>query len=74
MLVFRSALQGLGRKSAPIFCSVMETAMSVFAAFVLIPLLGFLGVCLVNPLSWLASGIPLYIAFALIKSKIVKPL
>ena len=63
MLVFRSALQGLGRKSAPVLCSVMETAMSVLAAFVLIPRFGFTGVCLVNPLSWLASGIPLYIAF-----------
>jgi hypothetical protein len=45
----------------------METAMSILAAFVLIPRLGFTGVCLVNPLSWLASGIPLYIAFGIKK-------
>jgi O-antigen/teichoic acid export membrane protein len=51
-------------RRAPIICGVMETAMSILAAFVLIPRLGFTGVCLVNPLSWLASGIPLYIAFA----------
>ena len=70
MLVFRSALQGLGKKSAPIICSIMETVMSIFAAFVLIPLLGFLGVCLVNPLSWLASGIPLYIAFGVLRKKL----
>ncbi|MCL2243807.1 MAG: MATE family efflux transporter [Treponema sp.] len=70
MLVFRSVLQGLGKKSAPIICSVMETAMSILAAFVLIPLLGFLGVCLVNPLSWLASGIPLYIAFGVLRKKL----
>jgi len=63
MLVFRSTLQGLGMRRAPILCSVMETAMSILAAFVLIPRIGFTGVCLVNPLSWLASGIPLYIAF-----------
>jgi hypothetical protein len=25
--------------------------------------MGFTGVCLANPLSWFASGIPLYIAF-----------
>jgi putative MATE family efflux protein len=72
MLVFRSCLQGLGMKTAPILCGVMETVMSILAAFVLIPLLGFIGVCLVNPLSWLASGIPLYIAFALYKRKIAK--
>ena len=70
MLVFRSSLQGLGMRRAPILCGVMETVMSIFAAFVLIPRLGFLGVCLVNPLSWLASGIPLYIAFGLLKRKI----
>ena len=74
MLVFRSALQGLGMKTAPILCGVMETVMSILAAFVLIPRLGFLGVCLVNPLSWLASGIPLYIAFGLLKRKLDKKL
>jgi putative MATE family efflux protein len=65
MLVFRSTLQGLGMRRAPILCGIMETAMSVLAAFVLIPRIGFTGVCLVNPLSWIASGIPLYIAFGI---------
>ena len=69
MLVFRSCLQGLGKKTGPIICGVMETAMSVLAAFVLIPCFGFIGVCLVNPLSWLASGIPLYIAFGIWKAR-----
>jgi Na+-driven multidrug efflux pump len=69
MLVFRSSLQGLGRKSAPILCSIMETVMSILAAFVLIPRFGFIGVCLVNPLSWFASGIPLYIAFGVLKKR-----
>ncbi|MDR0301265.1 MAG: MATE family efflux transporter [Treponema sp.] len=73
MLVFRSSLQGLGMRRAPILCGIMETAMSVLAAFVLIPRLGFTGVCLVNPLSWLASGIPLYIAFGIRKKKILAP-
>jgi len=70
MLVFRFTLQGLGMKTAPILSGVMETVMSILAAFILIPQLGFIGVCLVNPLSWLASGIPLYIAFALYRRKI----
>jgi len=72
MLVFRSTLQGLGMRRAPILCSVMETAMSILAAFVLIPRIGFTGVCLVNPLSWLASGIPLYIAFGVWKRALLK--
>jgi len=65
MLVFRSSLQGLGQRFAPNLCGVMETVMSIFAAFILIPNMGFTGVCLVNPLSWFASGIPLYIAFVI---------
>ncbi|MDR1804256.1 MAG: MATE family efflux transporter [Treponema sp.] len=70
MLDFRGALQGLGMKTASILCGVMETVMSVFAAFVLIPRIGFIGVCLVNPLSWLASGIPLYIAFGIYRKRL----
>ena len=70
MLVFRSVLQGLGKKTAPILCSIMETVMSILAAFVLIPSLGFIGICIVNPLSWLASGIPLYIAFGILKKRL----
>ena len=69
MLVFRGTLQGLGMKTAPILSGVMETVMSILAAFILIPQLGFIGVCLVNPLSWLASGIPLYIAFGILKKR-----
>ena len=72
MLVFRSVLQGLGKKTAPTLSSVLETVMSILAAFVLIPHLGFTGVCLVNPLSWLASGIPLYIAFGRLKKELGK--
>jgi Na+-driven multidrug efflux pump len=63
MLIFRSAMQGLGKHISPTLCSVLETAMSIVAALALIPPLGFTGVCLANPLSWIASGIPLYIAF-----------
>jgi putative MATE family efflux protein len=63
MLIFRSAMQGMGKHISPTLCSVLETAMSVLTAFALIPPLGFTGVCLANPLSWIASGIPLYIAF-----------
>jgi Na+-driven multidrug efflux pump len=65
MLIFRSVLQGLGRRLAPTLCSLMEMVMSVFTAFFLIPRFAFTGICLANPLSWFASGIPVYIAFAL---------
>jgi putative MATE family efflux protein len=65
MLIFRSAMQGIGRSVSPTLCSALETVMSFVTAFLLIPRMGFTGVCLANPLSWFASGILLYIAFAL---------
>jgi putative MATE family efflux protein len=69
MLIFRSVLQALGKNISPTLCSVLETAMSIVTAFLLVPGLGFTGICLANPLSWIASGIPLYIAFALFVRK-----
>jgi putative MATE family efflux protein len=65
MLIFRSGLQGMGKNISPTICSVLETVMSVITALLLVPRFGFTGICLANPLSWIASGIPLYIAFAL---------
>jgi Na+-driven multidrug efflux pump len=63
MLIFRSALQGMGKNISPTLCSILETVMSVVTAFLLVPRFGFTGICLANPLSWIVSGIPLYLAF-----------
>ncbi|MDR3145315.1 MAG: MATE family efflux transporter [Treponema sp.] len=63
MLTFRSSLQGMGKHLGPVMSGVLETVMSVLAAFVLIPRIGFLGLCLVNPLSWLASLFPVFLGF-----------
>jgi putative MATE family efflux protein len=70
MLIFRSAMQGMGKNASPTICSVLETVMSVVTAFFLVPRFGFTGICLANPLSWIASGIPLYIAFGILNGKI----
>jgi Na+-driven multidrug efflux pump len=63
MLIFRSVLQGMGKNISPTLCSILETVMSVVTAFLLVPRFGFTGICLANPLSWIVSGIPLYLAF-----------
>ena len=64
MLVFRNALHGMGLNQAPTLSSVAELAASVICALILVPVYGFLGVSLANPLAWLLSGIPLFIAYA----------
>ncbi|MDR0910064.1 MAG: MATE family efflux transporter [Spirochaetaceae bacterium] len=58
MLNFRGATQGLGKKMAPTLCSIMETAMSILTAFILIPAFGYECAAMANPLSWLASAVP----------------
>jgi putative MATE family efflux protein len=70
MLIFRSGMQGMGKNISPVICSVLETVMSVITAFLLVPRLGFTGICLANPLSWIVSGIPLYIAFGILRMKL----
>jgi O-antigen/teichoic acid export membrane protein len=57
----------MGKNISPTLCSVLETVMSVITAFLLVPRFGFAGICLANPLSWIASGIPLYIAFLIFR-------
>ena len=69
MLAFRSTLQGLGMKYPPLICGGAETLMCVLAAFVLIPRFGFTGVSLASPLAWMASLIPLCIAFGVFRAK-----
>jgi putative MATE family efflux protein len=70
MLIFRSAMQGMGKNISPTICSILETVMSVVTAVLLVPRFGFTGICMANPLSWIASGIPLYIAFGIQRSRI----
>jgi putative MATE family efflux protein len=65
MLIFRGCMQALGKSISPTICSILETVMSIVTAFLLVPPLGFTGLCLANPLSWFSSGLPLYIAFLL---------
>ena len=64
MLVFRNVLQGMGHRQAPLLSSAAELAASILCAFVLVPFYGFTGVNLANPLAWLLSGAPLFLAYA----------
>lgn len=63
LFIFRFTLQGLGQSFVPTVAGAMELLMRIFAAFVLVDILGYLGVCLAAPLAWLGACIPLSIAF-----------
>ncbi len=45
-------MQAAGAKTAPVLSSCIELAMKVFAAWQLTPRMGFLGVCVTEPITW----------------------
>jgi len=48
----RMFMQGVGRKIVPIVSSIIELIGKVIFTFLVIPYLGFLGVCMVEPFLW----------------------
>ncbi|MBE6678496.1 MAG: MATE family efflux transporter [Ruminococcaceae bacterium] len=57
LLVFRSVLQGFGKKIIPIVTAAAELVLKFFAAAILVPHLGFLGICVAEPVIWTVSAI-----------------
>ena len=54
---FRSTLQGLGQKIIPVIASVIELSGKAIIVFVLVPRMGYLAVCICEPILWILSGI-----------------
>lgn len=52
LLCLRTAMQAAGAKTAPVLSSCIELAMKVFAAWQLTLQMGFLGVCVTEPITW----------------------
>ncbi|MBQ3195927.1 MAG: MATE family efflux transporter [Clostridia bacterium] len=57
LLVFRSVLQGFGKKFIPIITAAAELVLKFFAAAVLVPQLGFLGICVAEPAIWTVTAV-----------------
>ena len=62
LFVMRNSLQGMGYSLLPMSAGLTELAARVFAAYVLVRALRFLGVCLASPAAWVAADILLIIA------------
>ena len=70
LFIFRFTLQGLGQSFVPTVAGVMELLMRVFAALVLVDMLGYVGACLSSPLAWFGGFLPLTIAFFVTRRKL----
>lgn len=72
LLVFRSVLQGLGKKIVPIGTAAAELILKFFAATVLVPYLGFLGICVAEPIIWTLTAIAVSIVYIINIRKLMK--
>lgn len=72
LCISRSSLQGINHKKTPIISSVIELAVKVLAVALFVPKLGFLGICITEPLIWIINGLWLYPAFVRLLKKETK--
>ena len=63
LFVLRTSLQAIGRKLIPVISSSFELIVKVIAGIWLIPMFGYLGVCLTEPIIWMVCTIFLTAAF-----------
>ena len=64
IFVYRNALQGIGESFIPMMAGVYELGARALVAFTLPKFIGFTGICLSDPLAWIAAAVPLaYVYF-----------
>lgn len=63
LVILRSALQGLNRKAVPLTASAIELIGKFVVAGILVPRIGYLGVCISEPVIWILGGIVVAVDF-----------
>lgn len=63
IFVYRNALQGIGKSAVTMLAGVTELGGRVLTAFVFVKLWDFTGICISNPVAWLAADIFLLVTY-----------
>lgn len=63
LVILRSALQGLDRKAVPLLASGIELVGKFVVAGILVPKIGYLGICISEPVIWILGGIAVAVDF-----------
>ena len=63
LFIFRSTLQGMGRKIVPLISSVTEMLVKILSAMFLVPAFAYKGVAFTEPISWVLMTIILASAY-----------
>ena len=61
LLIMRNCLQALGNKKLPVIASIVELIGKFAGAFLLSRMIGYLGICLTEPITWIAC-VPIVLA------------
>ncbi len=72
LLVFRSVLQGLGKKAVPMATAAAELVLKFFAASVLVPAFGFVGICVAEPIIWTLTAAAVAVVYIINIKKLSK--
>jgi len=72
LMIFRSALQGLGNGGAPLVSGILELVARTFAAIFLAGVFGFIGVAWAGPLAWFWGAVPLMIMYFITMRKLTR--
>lgn len=72
LIVLRSSLQGIGRKAAPLTTSVVELVAKFAAAGFVISVLGFIGICYLEPIIWVICAFVVLIDYLIFIRKCKK--
>ncbi|MGG7179332.1 MATE family efflux transporter [Clostridium paraputrificum] len=59
IFIYRNALQGIGDSFVPMMAGVFELVARALVAFTLPSFIGYLGICLSDPIAWVFAAIPL---------------
>lgn len=65
LFVLRTNLQAIGRKIIPIISSSFELVVKVITGMWLIPMFGYLIVCLAEPVIWIVCAVFIIIAYTI---------
>lgn len=68
--IVRFLIQGLGFSKLAVFAGVFEMVARAAVAFVLVPMLGFVGACFANPAAWVAADLFLFPAYFYVMRKL----
>ncbi len=70
VMVYRMSLSSMKCKVIPIIGTAVELVSRCFSAWVLTPVLGFLGICFAEPLSWVVSGAVMVVCYIFVIRKL----